>query len=364
MGSRMDRHQRNEQELFSREKYRRTQVDTQPSEQNEIEAGYEEELVTKPPVTSSSKKLNREKKPKKRPKKRKKHRFLKTIFFIVLLISGYSIGGFLLGQHDAKKEPSTVKSQNFQGVPSTDGTQNILLIGNDSRDGENSRSDTIMILSFGGVSKKPKLISIMRDSYVTIPGFSATKINASYAYGGAELLRKTIKENLAINLQYYVTVDFHSFEKVIDALYPKGVAINAEKSIDLDGIHIDPGQQVMKGLKLLQYARFRHDEEGDFGRIRRQQQVMGAVFSQLKSPVSLIHLPYAAGKALGYTANDIPISYYGKIAYAMLKGSSSIERLSIPVKDSWNFGMTPDGESVIYFDNERNAKAIRSFIEK
>ncbi|PQG72964.1 LCP family glycopolymer transferase, partial [Enterococcus faecalis] len=77
-------------------------------------------------------------------------------------------------------------------------------------------------------------------------------------------------------------VDFQSFEKIVDSMFPKGVKIDAEKSLNLDGVDIEKGQQVMDGHVLLQYARFRMDEEGDFGRVRRQQQVMSAVMSQMK----------------------------------------------------------------------------------
>lgn len=334
--------------------YHNTNKDTIDPEYHTDSFDSELEVVESSQVTKSPK--------QKKTKKKKKHRILKFILLLLVLIIGYCAGGFYLGQKDAKSEASTLKSQTFNGVTSEDGSKNILLIGNDSRDGENARADTIMILSFAGKSKTPKLISIMRDSYVDIPGYNSTKINAAYAYGGAELLRKTIKENLGIDTKYYVTVDFQSFEKVVNALFPDGVAINAEKSLDLDGIQIEKGQQVMNGLKLLQYARFRHDEEGDFGRIRRQQQVMTAIFSQLKSPMALLRLPYAAGKALGYTANDIPISYYAKIGFSLFKGASSLQRLSVPVDSTWEFGTTADGESVIYFDNDIETKAISKFL--
>ena len=86
---------------------------------------------------------------------------------------------------------------------------------------------------------------------------------------------------------------------MIDTLFPSGVPINAEKDMKVKTLKspIKKGQQNMNGLELLQYARFRMDEEGDFGRVRRQQQVMDAVFNAMKNPLSIVKLPYAAGES-------------------------------------------------------------------
>ena len=152
--------------------------------------------------------------------------------------------------------------------------------------------------------QKPKLISFMRDTFVDIPGVGPNKINAAYAYGGAELVRETLKQNFNLDTKYYAKVDFQSFEKIVDSMFPKGVKIDAEKSLNLDGVDIEKGQQVMDGHVLLQYARFRMDEEGDFGRVRRQQQVMSAVMSQMKNPMTLLRTPESLGKLVGYMSTD------------------------------------------------------------
>ena len=83
--------------------------------------------------------------------------------------------------------------------------------------------------------QKPKLISFMRDTFVDIPGVGPNKINAAYAYGGAELVRETLKQNFNLDTKYYAKVDFQSFEKIVDSMFPKGVKIDAEKSLNLDG---------------------------------------------------------------------------------------------------------------------------------
>jgi anionic cell wall polymer biosynthesis LytR-Cps2A-Psr (LCP) family protein len=120
----------------------------------------------------------------------------------------------------------------------------------------------------------------------------------------------------------------------------------------------------MDGLTLLQYARFRMDEEGDFGRVRRQQQVMNAVFSQLKNPISLLKLPYAAGKVMGYASTDLSMGFLLKNTLSIAKGAAGVDRLSVPVDGSWSYGETYEAGSVLVVDTEMNRQAIQQFLSK
>ncbi len=300
------------------------------------------------------------------PKKRKKHRFLRCILTLLILLLAYSGISFYIGQQVAKRDPEiTVKKETFNGLASPDGGNNILLIGNDSREGENARADTIMVLQLDGPAKKPKLISFMRDTLVTIPGVGDNKMNAAYAYGGAELVRTTLQQNFGLETKYYTTVDFKTFEKVIDTLFPFGVKIDAEKNMSENlEVPIQQGMQRMDGLTLLQYTRFRMDEEGDFGRVRRQQQAMSVVFQQIKNPISVLKLPYAAGKVLGYASTDLSIGFLLKNTFSIARGAGGIDRLSVPVEDSWTFGSTYEAGSVLIIDPESNRQEIRSFLAK
>ncbi|MCU2199682.1 DegV family protein [Enterococcus faecalis] len=214
----------------------------------------------------------KDKKPKKKRKKSKTKRFFKWLVILLILLFAYSTVMFLKGKSAAEHDDSLPqeKVETFNGVKSSNGAKNILILGSDTRGEDAGRADTIMVLQLNGPSKKPKLISFMRDTFVDIPGVGPNKINAAYAYGGAELVRETLKQNFNLDTKYYAKVDFQSFEKIVDSMFPKGVKIDAEKSLNLDGVDIEKGQQVMDGHVLLQYARFRMDEEGDFGRVRRQ----------------------------------------------------------------------------------------------
>ncbi|HIB3558771.1 TPA: LCP family protein [Enterococcus faecium] len=173
---------------------------------------------------------------------------------------------------------------------------------------ENGRSDSLLVAQYNQKTQQAKLISIMRDSYVDIPGYGMNKINAAYSYGGVDLLNQTLKENFKFEAPYYASITFQDFIDCVNELFPGGVKIDAEKSLDLDGVYINKGEQVMDGNTLLQYARFREDKEGDFGRIRRQQQVIKAISQQLKDVTSIFKLPKAVGKLLGSIQTNLPES--------------------------------------------------------
>ncbi|MGK0551753.1 LCP family protein [Enterococcus faecalis] len=311
--------------------------------------------------------LNKQKPPKKKRKKARWKRILFALVALIALVIAYSSVMFAKGKSAAENDTSLPKEQveTFHGVKSQNGANNILIVGSDTRGEDAGRADTIMVLQLDGPTKRPKLISFMRDTFVTIPGVGDNKINAAYAYGGAELVRKTLADNFDINCKYYAKVDFQSFEKIVDSLFPKGIELTAEKALNLDGVDIAKGKQTMNGHVLLQYARFRMDEEGDFGRVRRQQQVMSAVMSQLKNPLTLLRAPESAGKMLGYMSTNLPTSFMISNGPSLLfKGKKGIDRLTVPVKDSWNFGESYYAGSILEIDLAKNKTAIRNFLNQ
>lgn len=331
-------------------------------QQNEQSISYTKENDT-PENENSNKPIIPKK--AKQPKRKKKTRWLKRIILCVLLLLVLAIGFFFKGKNNAENDTSLPKEEieAFNGVQSSNGAHNILILGSDTRGEDAGRADTIMVLQLDGPSKKTKLISFMRDTFVDIPGVEANKINAAYAYGGAELVRETLAQNFNIDCQYYAKVDFQSFEKIIDAMFPNGVQLDAEKEINLDGVDIAAGSQKMNGHVLLQYARFRMDEEGDFGRVRRQQEVMSAVISQLKNPFNLIRTPEALGLLVGYISTDIPTSFMVKNGPSvLLKGSGNIDRLTVPVDDSWEYAEYDYAGSVLEIDLQKNQNAIENFL--
>lgn len=312
--------------------------------------------------------------PPKPPKKRKKKHWFRRVFFLLLaLILAYvifAVISFRSGYKEARSETEKFKTtvSEFNGEASTDGSYNVLLLGSDSRGEDQGRSDSTLIAHFSK-SGKIKLVSVMRDTYVNIPGYGYNKLNAAYSEGGPDLVRKTLKKTFNISIQYYAIVNFESFPKIVDTLFPKGLKINATfakgtTEMELDGTTIKSGVQYMNGTEALQYSRFRHDAENDFGRVRRQREVLNAIATQVVSFRSLFTLPKAAGKTLGYVVTDLPQSKYFSIGKALaLNGKSGMKTKSIPITGSWSDAYLDSVGSYLNIDEDANTKAIANFFD-
>ncbi|MGK0606349.1 LCP family protein [Enterococcus gilvus] len=290
-------------------------------------------------------------------------RVLLGVLGVLLIFECYLIFSFVQG-YESTKHHQAKDNIHFNGEEAPDQNDlNILIIGTDSRGEDRGRSDSLMIAHYDQKKQQPKLISIMRDSYVDIPGHGKDKINAAYSYGGIELVRKTLKENFDMPIEYYVTIDFDHFKEAIDSLFPKGVTIDAEKDLDLDQVFIKAGKQKMDGNTLLQYSRFREDEESDFGRIRRQQQVISAISQQVTDVTSLSKLPKTTGKLLGYVDTNLPESTILSVGKDFALGNTEkVETLAVPIDKSWEFNNDTPSGSVLELDTEANAKAIKKFL--
>ncbi len=183
---------------------------------------------------------------------------------------------------------------------------NILVLGLDYNHDEQgiiytkgSRSDTMMVVSLSKQAEFLNVVSIPRDTVVYIgDGYGYEKINSAYSYGGAEQAVATASDFLGIPIHHYITVRAYSAIEIIDAL--GGLPIDVEKNMNYDDnwgnlhIHLKKGPQVLNGYDAVGYARFRMDEEGDRGRIRRQQQVIRALGGKLKEPALLSRLTQLA----------------------------------------------------------------------
>lgn len=158
-----------------------------------------------------------------------------------------------------------------------------------------ARSDTLMVVSLGDEAQYMNVVSIPRDTYVELsPNLGSDKINAAFSYGGVRQTRETVSRFLGVPIHYYLIVKVHGAKKIIDAL--GGLQVDVEKDMDYDDnwghlhIHLKKGPQVLNGEQAVGYARFRADEEGDRGRIRRQQQVIRALLRKCKDPGILTKL--------------------------------------------------------------------------
>lgn len=203
-----------------------------------------------------------------------------TIFFLFLGIVGLGMWG--VSNFIGKMEKIELDEKNLGANEDVNKKiVNIALFGIDDEGGQ-GRSDSIMILTIDELHKKLKLTSIMRDSYVEIPGREGKdKINHAYAFGGAELAIKTLNQNFGLNIKDFMAVKMESLPVIIDKL--GGVDINIqEDEVDFINEVDSPGVYNLNGEQALAYARIRYTDGGDARRTERQRNILNSIFEKLK----------------------------------------------------------------------------------
>ncbi|RUS46566.1 LCP family protein [Cohnella sp. AR92] len=257
-------------------------------------------------------------------KKKKWKRIVYPLLALIVIVIGAAAWWTYNAFHQAESFHKSKEESRFNQFedkpeelpPDWTGTErvNILLMGGDERGlrkGEVARSDSMMVASFDPVTKKAHLFSILRDTYVDIPGYKDNRINTAITLGGPNLAMKTVGNLLGLDIQYYVYVDFQGFIKLVDAI--GGVDFYVEKDMHYtdaaDGhvydIDLKKGQQHLDGDHALQYVRFRHDAMSDFTRTERQRAFLGAVADKLKSGWNLVKLPDILGDVSPYIETNL-----------------------------------------------------------
>ncbi|RHW37547.1 LytR family transcriptional regulator [Lysinibacillus yapensis] len=301
-----------------------------------------------------------------RRKKRKlrKGRLFFTLLVLFVMIAGiYSIVQYRSGLKQA--EQGKLPQQEFVADEAHDTIKNYLIIGVDSRGEENSRSDTMMVLSWNQDKNDLKLVSFMRDIYADIPGYQSYKLNTAYYLGGVQLLKDTLNNMFDIPIHHYALVDFKSFESLIDILAPNGIEMEVEKDMSANiDVTLTKGVHKLNGKELLGYARFRHDEEGDFGRVQRQQKVIDALKNEILNPMNFINLPKFIGAAQGYITTDLTTGEELKTVLSLAVGGQvEIEKMAIPVEGSYSYQSYPHAGEVIEIDVEYNKQQLHNFLD-
>jgi len=234
--------------------------------------------------------------------------------FVILAISALIlIGAFSLLVSDRLKTDPLL------------GTTNVLIVGLDDR-----RSDALVLAVIDRRSQSVRILSIPRDSRVSIPGRQRPdKINHAYAFGGLDLTKRTVMELFNTTINYYIVLDFASFPKIIDLIggidiYVERRMVYRDRSQGLF-INIPQGQQHMDGETALHYVRFRSDPMADIGRIRRQQIFISAVMEKLKSPSIIPRIPSLVGEVVSAVRTDVST----REAIQILRFLNSLERDNI-----------------------------------
>ncbi|MEW6624932.1 MAG: LCP family protein [Bacillota bacterium] len=228
---------------------------------------------------------------------------------IILVIAGILFYWYSSTKRGEPGEPQDIGEEQVEIDP-----MNILILGLDARTGTRGRTDSIMLLSIRPDREEIFLLSIPRDTRVKIKG-GYDKVNAAYAYGGAELARKTIEDFLGgIEIDHHVVLNFDAFVKLIDLV--GGVEVDVPVRMDVPDENIDlyPGLQTLDGEKALAYSRFRGTSEGDIGRAKRQQEIVTLLADKLFKVQNIVKLPQIIQTMSEYVEHDFSVKEMMKLA--------------------------------------------------
>ena len=197
---------------------------------------------------------------------------------------------------------------------------NIMVMGVDERGDDVGRSDTLFVMTIDTNTKEVAMLSVPRDTRVKIPGKGWEKINHAFAFGGYKLTQQAVEGLLGIKIDHHIMINIAGFQKIIDAV--GGVTINVEKRMyysdpyDDDGglvINLQPGSQHMDGHTAIQYVRYR-DEEGDIGRVERQQKFLKALLNEVASPSVITKIPTIIREVSSVVKSDMSTSQMLNVA--------------------------------------------------
>ncbi len=279
---------------------------------------------------------------------------------------------FTLGEQQTE-EDSNVARVEGQTLPVWQGKDRItvLILGIDERAQTEDfwRTDTMILATLDPVTMKAGVMSIPRDLWVPIPGFTENRINTAHAIGdaydypggGPALAVETVEYNLGVEIDYYVRVNFQAFVDLVDLI--GGIDIYVDEPIDdptypdynygYDPLHIDAGQHHFYGEMALKYARTRHTSGGDFDRARRQQQVIRAILERVTDARMLPQLAARAPEIYQLVQDSVQLDPRLQldevIALANLATQVDPEDIQFRVIDETCtlFAETPDGMQIL-----------------
>ena len=277
-----------------------------------------------------------------------------------------------------------------------DNVINILLVGIDTRDTSLTsglqQGDVQIILSINKDTGSIKLTSLLRDMYVTIPGYvNKNRINVSYARGGGQLAMRTVNKNFEMNIQNYVTINFYGLASIIDAI--GGVDIDLTKTEagaintylrkhppkydNTDGsqrvaLEKKDGVQHLDGVQAVMYARLRKIDN-DFGRTARQRHLLELLLEKVMQDMSLDKMMTLIETCVPYVSTNMNPSTMVELGMTVLSsdiisraksGEELLEQHRVPMDGCYSY-KDINGASVIYLSTnnmKKNVQSIHEFI--
>ncbi|MGO4946697.1 LCP family protein [Blautia sp. Sow4_E7] len=270
----------------------------------------------------------------------------------------------------------TVKAQENDSTVDTSNIKSILLIGQDKQgDQTRQRSDSMILATLDKDQGTISLTSFMRDLYVAIPGYSSTRINAAYAYGGMELLDETLEENFGVQIDGNVEVDFEVFKVLVDKVGGIDLELTQAEADYICGrdqsvLYPQPlrtdwdlqeGVNHLDGEQALIHARNRSIGNSDYRRTERQQDVLKAAFAKIKD-LNVLEIGGLIKDVLPLVTTDL--SLWDMTGYAMdvmSIGTDEIQSYRIPEDGSYT-PQTIDGMQVLVPDLEQNREYLQQIL--
>ena len=314
--------------------------------------------------------LNRK---KRRKKKHPVAKFFTTLLVIILILG--IIGGVMIhkvvGKFDRLETEVSKRPTAMQG-----NVVNILLVGQDAREGQGGqRSDSMIICSINKVNRSVTLISIMRDTYVQIPGYGGNRVNAAFAFGGYDLLDQTIEENFGITIDGNAEVDFEGFLTAMTAIGDLDIELTQEEADYMntnqglgyadDGVsgvdewHLTAGVNSLNPNQVLAYSRMRYVGNSDWDRTARQRKVISAAMDKVKHG-HFISGYKMANEAAPSIATDVKTSGMLGLALPVIFSGDNDSYL-IPADGTYNPTYV-DGMAVLVPDIDKNRELIQQYI--
>ena len=323
----------------------------------------------------------------RRPRRRKRHpvrRFFLTLLgiilvLIVLLAVFLHVAFSKLNRVDPVADTTADTATEAAGVDAYQerGVMNILLIGEDAREGETqTRSDTMIICSFNIKTRQITLVSLMRDTYVPIAGTDySAKLNAAYAVGGLETLDETVQENFGIDIDGNAVVDLDGFLEAItsvgnldiDLTYDEATYMNANEGLgsSVDNAQVDEPWGLVEGVNSLTpeqalcYARMRYVGNSDWDRVNRQKKIIQAAFAKMKSnPFRMLKVMNQAAPSI---TTDMTDPYLTRACFYALLCGTDMNAATLP-GDGMYYADTIDGQSVLVPDLNACHEALISYL--
>lgn len=274
-------------------------------------------------------------------------------------------------------DPDSIHLDSAELVSTSKDVINILLCGEENIGGGRGRTDSIMIATINQRDNELKLTSIMRDSYVQIPGYTDNKINAAYHNGGMKSLIQTIKKNFGIAVDGYVLVNFDSFQDIVDAVGGIDITLD-EKEVkylnstnyisDRSNHTLVVGKNHMNGNQALGFARVRYvmrdGEYGDFARTLRHRTVMTALYKRVmkKSTLELVAMIPKILPMLTTNIKKDDLINYIAMAVKVRDTNNKVYTLNVPVEGGYKITRARKMSIILPDPLSKSVKEMQKFI--